>query len=251
MDIENTLQNLGLDEYEVKVYLSLIDYGDLTASQIADKSGIGRVNTYQIAERLINRGLVSFVFKKKVKHFLAVNPEKLLTQLHEKEKEFKKILPELKLRQKTANPDNAKVEIFRGKEGLNVILNMILDDKKPYFMFGGGEQCCSKDFELVMEVFVRKAEKQKLKGKLLERKNADFFIGKNEDYRLLPDEFFSSITNTFWDDKLAIIVWTKPYYAILIQNKEIVKSNISVFDYLWNLGEFPDKKDRNKRLLKD
>src|SRR3989344_2184850 len=250
MEIEKTLQNLGLNKYESKVYLTLIDNRDLTATRIAEKSGIGRVHTYQIIEKLINKGLASYVFKKKVKHFSAINPEKLLKQLHEKEDELKKILPELKLRQKIKIPPDTKVEVFKGKEGLNIVLNMIIEDKKPYYMFGGGEQCCTKEFEFIMEVFVRKAEKQRLKGKLLERKDADFFVGKHEDYRLLPNEFFSSITNTFWDSKLAIFVWTKPYYAILIENEEIVKSGISTFNYLWNIGKIPDKKDRNKRILK-
>ena len=52
-------------------------------------------------------------------------------------------------------------------------------------------------------------------------------------------------------NKTIVFVWTEPYYAILIENEEIAKSNLTTFNYLWKIGEKPSKKDVEKRLVKN
>src|SRR3989344_4095613 len=99
-ELNNVLEQLGLEQPEVKPYLALLDLGESTATKIAERAGLGRVHSYQILTKLIEKGLASYVIKKNVKYFLAADPETLLKSLHEKEQNLQKILPELKARQK-------------------------------------------------------------------------------------------------------------------------------------------------------
>ena len=90
----------------------------------------------------------------------------------------------------------------------------------------------------------------KVKGRVLERKNRNYFIGESEDYRFLPDKLISSTSLLGWGNKTGVFVWSEPYYLILIENEEIAKSNLAHFNYLWSIGEKPSQKDRERRLLK-
>ncbi len=243
------LQKLGLEEQEVKTYLALLDLGEATATKLAERTGLGRVHTYQILNRLIEKGLASYIIKNNVKYFSAADPETLLKDIQEKEQNLKKILPELKARQKRIVPET-KVEIYRGREGINTILKMIIREEKHYHIIGGAEEACSI-FKLENTIFVRRAEMLKLSGKILARKQDKFFIGRNEVYKFIPEHLISSTTMILWNNKTAILVWSEPYYAILIENEEITKSNLATFNYLWSGAENPSKVDIKKRLLKE
>ena len=239
---EEALRAFGLEENETKVYLALLDYGEATATQLSERTGLGRVHMYQITDKLIHRGAASSILKGGVKYFLASAPETLLKDLEQKEEDLRAILPELKKRQNTVNFET-KAEVLRGKEGVNTVLKMILAEGKDYVMLGGGEQCCGEEFSLMMSIFVKRCEKEKLNGRLLEREEAKFFVGKNEEYRFIPKEFLSSTTLAIWGNKMAIFVWTKPYYMIIVENKEVARSNLSTFDYLWKSAKRPSGKD--------
>lgn len=242
------LQKLGLESREAKAYLALLDLGESTATRLAERAGIGRVHMYQIISRLMEKGLASYIVKNNVKYFSAASPESLLKDLQQKEQDLQKVLPELIARQNKAAPET-KVEVYRGREGINAILKTVLRDAKPYFLFGGAKEACII-FELENRLFVKRAEKLKLKGKILARKNDDFFIGKNEDYRFVPERLISSTTQMLWGSKAAIFIWSEPYYAILIDNEQVAKSSLSTFEYLWENGETPLKSDKKKRALK-
>lgn len=247
IEIPKTLENLGLEKQEVKTYLALLDLKESTATKLAERTGFGRVHMYQIVNRLIEKGLTSYIIKNNVKYFLASDPETILKNLQQKERDLQKILPELKARQKKLISET-KAEIYRGRKGINAILKMILRDRKSYFILGGAQEACSI-FKLENTIFVKRAEKLKLSGKILARKKDEFFIGKNENYRFVPEHLISSTTQILWKNKTAIFVWSEPYYVILVENEEITKSNLATFDYLWKLGAVPSKKDIERRRL--
>ena len=64
-----TLQRLGLEEQEAKTYLALLDLGETTITKLAERAELGRVHMYQIANRLIQRGIAHFGEKVEVARF--------------------------------------------------------------------------------------------------------------------------------------------------------------------------------------
>lgn len=53
------VQKLGLNSYEAKIYLALLERDTLSVSEIAQISRVPRVRTYDILESLVSRGLAS------------------------------------------------------------------------------------------------------------------------------------------------------------------------------------------------
>lgn len=246
--VETALKAFGLEEQEIKSYLALLDLHESTATKIAERTGLGRVHIYQIINRLIEKGLASYIIKNNVKYFSASDPVNLLHELKSKQEKLNEVLPIL-IAKKNQNVEETKVEIYRGREGINTILKSIIRDKQPYYFMGGIEESCTI-FKLESIVFVKRAEEGEIKGKILARKKDSFFIGKNEEYRYIPENVVMTTTTWIWGEKTGIFVWKEPYYCILINSEEISESNKATFNYLFELGQIPSKIDRKNRLIK-
>ncbi len=74
------LQKFGLPELEVKLYLTLLAYGTLTAVQAADRSGIPRPRAYDELASLERKGLVARAPVKPIR-YTAVSPVKSFRRL--------------------------------------------------------------------------------------------------------------------------------------------------------------------------
>src|SRR3989344_7004419 len=112
-----TLEKIGLSKKEAKVYLSLLKLKLAPVTKISEESGVDRTQTYDILQNLIEKGLASYILKNNTRNFSPSNPDQILQDIQEKEKEFKLILPSLK-QLFVQEHDKTSVEIFKGIEGL-------------------------------------------------------------------------------------------------------------------------------------
>ena len=122
MDIA-PLKEAGLTDGETRVYLALLEIGSSTIGPILEKSGITRSIIYRILEKLIKKGLVSYITKEKTKYYQAAQPNKLLDYMDTREKQLQKnrnkierMLPQLILKQKAAKKSEANM--YEGFKGL-------------------------------------------------------------------------------------------------------------------------------------
>jgi len=123
MDLE-PLKQIGLTGGEVKIYDALLELGESTRTTLAKRSGISPSKIYDVANRLLEKGIISAVKKNGVMHFAAADPGRLKTFLEQKEEELRRerklvdeLLPQLLLKyQKTE--EEADVEVFYGWEGM-------------------------------------------------------------------------------------------------------------------------------------
>lgn len=118
----SALKEAGLTDGETRTYLALLELGSTTIGPILEKSGITRSIIYRILEKLIKKGLVSYITKEKTKHYQASPPNKLLDYVESREKEIQKnknkiqeMIPQLILKQELAKKSEANMyEGFRG-----------------------------------------------------------------------------------------------------------------------------------------
>lgn len=243
-----TLEKFGVSPNEAKVYLSLLNLGCTLAGKISEKATIHRRAVYDALNRLIGKGLVSFVIKAGKKYYEATNPEKLLEILKEKEediknkeKTIKKILPEL-ISEYKQTKSKLEASIYRGKEGLKTIMELILKEKKDWLSMGS----TGKGPE-ILPYFLPGWHKRRLKLKIKYRglivdtpdgrKRAKEFlkIGLAE-VKFLPKEIQNPQTIWIFGNKIAIIlVSIEQPIIFLIDNKDISNSFRDQFNWLWSL----------------
>src|SRR3989338_6664713 len=118
--IVKTLEKLGFSPNEIKVYLTLNDYGSLKAGRIAKLAKIDRSSCYNTLKLLLEKGLASYVLIGKVKWFQATGPKRLLDYIKEQEDDIQSILPELHARHK-ATKIEGQVRLFKGVKGIKSI----------------------------------------------------------------------------------------------------------------------------------
>jgi len=72
--IQEALQELGLNRRESICYTALLELGSSKTGAIVKKTGIPSSKIYEILDKLINRGLVSYIKIGKIKHYQASDP---------------------------------------------------------------------------------------------------------------------------------------------------------------------------------
>lgn len=130
--MEQTLQKLDFSPKEAKIYLALLQLGPSSLRKIASHTALNRGSAYDTLKSLTKRGLVSFYDKGKRQHFVAEDPENLVSILREKrrgvahaKKELARVLPGLRALFEKGG-EKPSVKLYEGNQGAKVILEDIL-----------------------------------------------------------------------------------------------------------------------------
>lgn len=248
------LLEIGLSEREADLYLRAIKHKEITASQIAKISYESRTHTYDTINNLIKKGLLTYVIKDNVKYFKAVNPERFLDYLREKEakireeeKSVKEIIPQLKEIQSKIGEEETKIEIYEGKEGLKSLLNGIVREGKDFVTWGATTKVKEYIPEFVIQKYLNERKKKNIKARQLFTSFYGVLESPLSDNRTLPKEFASPTTTLVYGNKVAIFLWTEVPKIILVESKELAKSYKSYFELLWKFGRKFKKPEQLKR----
>jgi sugar-specific transcriptional regulator TrmB len=238
-EIEETLREIGLAREEIVIYLAMLKMRASLASKISEEAKINRSHTYQLLERLISKGFVSYVIRENRKYFSAVNPEKLIEIVKEREQKLKNILPNL-LSLTSFEKSKPTVEIFEGKEGIKTILNDILKVKKDWLAFGS-----SGKGQEVLSFYAEHWEKERAKLKInlrgiLDNSESGIKRGKELAKRKytkikhVKEEYSNPSSTWIYGERIAFIIWSKEHsFAIRIISKEITDNFRKHFEVLW------------------
>lgn len=133
--LEKYLQDIGLNEKESVLYLSLLGVDNSSVLDLSKKTGLNRSTTYVILESLSKKGLVSETTVGKKTHYQAEPPERLETYveqrkilLEEQAKKLKDIIPQIKSVQREGG-EKPIVQYFEGKEGIFALNESIYRDE--------------------------------------------------------------------------------------------------------------------------
>ncbi len=161
-------KGLGFTDGEIKVYFALLGHGKSKTGEISKYSGVHTSKVYLILDRLIQRGLVSYVIENNVKYFQPSDPERLLDYiqlkkriLDEQESHLKKIIPKIKKRQKLYQYRQSAA-VYEGIKGIKALFENMLDSWKTgdeYLVFSPGDEFKNKN----LNEFFRKHHLKRIK----------------------------------------------------------------------------------------
>ena len=241
------LKKIGLTEGEIKIYAALLELGESTRTKLAKKSGISPSKIYDVANRLLEKGIISSVKKNGVIHFSAADPEKIKDFLHHKEKEIQRekalvdeLLPQLLLKYKKTE-EETDIEVFYGWDGMETVFNDIVKKLQPgefNYIFGASRGFKSKQADIFFSQYYQKKRKKKFGTKIIfnedMRKNktrTSIFKEKPNEMKFLHSDTFTEI-NLYKDTVLIIMLLKKPL-IMRVKSKEAAKSFKSFFDTMW------------------
>lgn len=137
---EMLIKEAGLTEGEAKVYLALLKIGSSTTGPIIEESGIANSIVYRILDKLIEKGLVSYIIKERTKYFQASDPKRILDYIEERKQKLDdskeriaKLIPQLI--GFGASKEKTSVRIFEGFKGLQTSFEQVYSRLKKGDIF--------------------------------------------------------------------------------------------------------------------
>lgn len=246
--LQKELENLGLDDKEVQVYLSLLEIGEANIARISKKSGVKRTTVYNAIEALKKKGLVSSTVKKQNTLYIAEDPRKLEQELHEKMLLFKNILPEL-LSISNFIDKKPKIRYFEGIEGIKEAYRDTLNypDRET---LAWASQDAVKYFEgdWLWKTYLPQRIEKKIWQRAIVPDNPDIRAFTAEDQKhlrrtkFIPKDRipFEVEINLYGEEKIAIMSFEEKL-GLIVESKKIYNTLKNIFEIIWEF--LPENKN--------
>jgi HTH-type transcriptional regulator, sugar sensing transcriptional regulator len=237
------LQEIGLTESQIKVYLSLLELGLTKSGKIINKTSLASSAVYRALEELIEKGLVSFVIQSKIKYFQATDPNNILKLWDDKKLKLNNLIPELKESYKISPKTETKMYV--GWKGVQNAFNYILEilpEGSDYIAFTSAtSEKSPKHAKIFFYNFQQKRLEKKYKVKLIANSyEKQIFQKRFKDLPNLRIKYvkgFAPKGIAIFEDNLLITSFEeeKPT-AVIINSKEIANSFREMFYSMWEIA---------------
>ncbi|MBR9699613.1 hypothetical protein GOV09_04110 [Candidatus Woesearchaeota archaeon] len=234
------LEEIGLSEAEAKIYLALIRLGQSKTGRIIDVTKLQSSTVYHVLGSLIEKGIVTYIHKGKIKFYQAESPNILLSFLNEKKKKISNIIPELNEMEKLSRTkQNAK--IYEGIKGIQAAFNDILEVMKKgeeyYFFQFPYEKLQNEQVLLFLRNFHLKRVEKGIKVKGIASPKCKHLM--KEIYKLSDTDlrYLDSPAPTvvvIYKNKILQLDWGEVPTAFTIQSKTIYNSHKQFFLEKWS-----------------
>jgi len=253
-NIDTFLKNLGLNEKEVKIFITLLQTGPSTVQNLSKATSISRATIYQRLENLRELGLVVFELGEGGKVVRAVHPKYIKDMVSERveksqrlRKDLNDVYPELvTLFQPTSV--KAKMLHFEGVSGLQRMIYNYEMEANSKDLYGYttieidailGKEFIKKYHKKFLEKGYRDhfilSNNQQNSSYISSAKNTKLYKRKRISVRILPQDVFDpKVSVSIYDDKYSIALMKagKPF-GVIIQSEEIADHQREIFNILW------------------
>lgn len=236
------LEEVGLTEYESKIYLSLLVNGQISAYSLAEKSGLYRQVVYDSLKRLEEKGFVNSTQEGKTKLFKATNPNIILELLKAKTQNFQEQLPELLALDKSSQ-EPLSVETYKGENILRISLRDIINtlkesDNKLLLCTAVDEYFILDKYKLIIDQYERDLIHYNIKEKIIIKEGIKGALTKGTSkYKKIPKKFFNENPMQIYGDNVQMIVLGNPDYLIIIRSKNVADAYRKQFELMWSIAK--------------
>jgi len=238
-----------MSKNEAKVYFALLEIGQSSATPIVRKSLIPNSKIYPVLEKLIRKGLVSYVIKNNVRYFQASDPKNLIEYLNNKEREIiqqknkiEKIIPRFEaMRGMSKEKQEASVyETVKGvKTAFNNILNTLGKDDE-YMVFTLGHELEEKQLKRFFKIYHKKRIAKKIKVRLIANSKIKKVFSKYHVYGGMKVRYNDMELPTgifIYGDKVMTIVWGEKPTVFVITSKNNADRYRKFFEEMWKASK--------------
>ncbi len=246
MELKNYLENFGLNEKQIEIYLVLLQMGSGSIQEVSQKTKVKRTTTYSVLDVLIQKKLVTITQKGAHRIYFAEDPRKIPHILKEEErlvetkhKNFLEAIPELASFY-NLSATKPKIRLYEGIDGLKQVFEETLELKS------GEETLAYSTAKLVhtfLDDFIANYIRERVKKGFTQRAIVEDspearIHQKNDKVELRQtlivdkDKFpFSNEINIF-RNKLLIVSY-KELLGVIIESADIARTQKAIFELAW------------------
>lgn len=243
--IKEKLHKIGLTKGESEIYELLIKTGQTKAGILIKQANLASSKVYDVLQKMINKGLVSFVEINGIKNYQATSPKRLIDFLENKkleindaQEEIINLIPLIE-KQRDLEKEFSNTRMYFGIQGAKIALQELAEEsRKEGINYGYGTQD-NPFIELIPHDLNRFFKEEKEYGF---ETHLIFAQGKkqkqpNARIRYLPPEFISPVRTMIAGNKIFLVDFIKPITTIIIENKQISNSYKEHFKILWKIAK--------------
>ncbi|MFC1598457.1 TrmB family transcriptional regulator [Patescibacteria group bacterium] len=245
--IKTALTSIGLTETEIGIYLTGLNYPEISVNELEKQTRIKRTTIYHALNTLLQKGLVAKKGSEAKLLFSMTDPDNInryinkeIIDLKNQQKEVEEILPLLKQRTKIAE-NKIITSQYEGIEGIKLVVEEALYCKSRRWDIIAPPKNFFSDFsQKYAQYFIETRKNKGISTRTLweldkNRRALSAEEVKFRNPRILPKVMhgkFKSVIIIF-DDKVAIISSFKEKTAILMQSKEVNETFAAMFEGLY------------------
>ncbi|MBT4277140.1 hypothetical protein HOD96_00110 [Candidatus Falkowbacteria bacterium] len=235
-----TLQKIGLNEKEAKVYLASLELGETNIQRISKKSGVKRTTVYDILESLKKRGLISTFKKNKKIFYYAESPKSLDKDLDEKKELLKQAMSEL-MSISNLIDKKPKIRYFEHVEGIKeVYLDTLNYPEQEMVSWIAEEAFYNFDVDFLNSYYHPKRLKKKIWTREIASDDPETQKYKRDDEKSLrntkllsAEDFPLDVSiNLYGKNKIGIMSFDEEI-GIIIESEKIYVTLKSMFEFAW------------------
>jgi sugar-specific transcriptional regulator TrmB len=243
LDLIKSLEYIGFSEKEVMVYLSLLELGKGTVTEISRKAGINRPTGYHVLASLAVKELVKASGKEPKQEYVAESPdqiEKLLLKKIKENQSFineaRKIIPELKSIHNVV--DRPKVFFYEGSEGLEKVYEDTLTSHEPIRAYATVDDMHKGLSNYFPQYYKRRADAGISIRAIVPKTDigVERSLHDKEEAREIAfvpkDEYYFSPEINIYDNKVMIASWREKL-GIIIESAEIADAMKKIYELSW------------------
>lgn len=247
MEIASILQENGMKEREVQVYLALLELGQASAYQIGNKTELNRPTVYATLETLINQGLVDRVLNVKKQLFIAKDPRDFVSDVQERAQKMEEALPHLLAMTELKSKPN--ILYFEGLEGYHRLVEygrkrIAGKELLAYYAYSPDRATMPKSFlRAVSDRFEQMSEDGvHIRGIVPDDPETvasitDLFTEFGWELRALPLEKYAVTPSLQFTEGYIEYISRQQGQHIIIENKDIAEFHRQSFNLHWDMIE--------------
>ncbi|PKL36478.1 hypothetical protein CVV38_01055 [Candidatus Peregrinibacteria bacterium HGW-Peregrinibacteria-1] len=249
-NIQIILEQIGLDHFESRVYLHLLESGEKSASVVSKALLIPRSTTRGVLDKLCLRGIVSKIYKRNTQYYDCRPPADLLKYLEKEINKKQDLMGKVAELVPTLNDMRSdqgivpKVRFFEGQEQVVEAFNLSLFDEsiKELLIF------TSYDFlqDPVIrknddEFFMKTRVKKKIPARVLVGKTPTSItmpkksVAELRERRFIPGKYkLPGNIHIYGNNVLYFSTKGEEYMAVMVEGALMSETMRALFEYMWD-----------------
>lgn len=247
MDLQGHFARMGLTKRAASIYLACLEHGPDTVAAIARHTREKRSTVRYTVDDLLRRGMIVLTRRGRRTLYDAQRPQKLLTLLHEEERELQDILPQLEILRGKREPVS-RVYLQEDREGLRSLYREIYDyvdtPEGVCFLSSMGDLSQYASFALDIHLKVLKPRRSyRVRELILDEPAGRLWIKKMRSENLMhPCRLLSSkrpVSNdlALFGTRVAMFSFRRRLSAVVIDDPRVVRTLRTLYEYAWENAE--------------
>lgn len=230
------LEDIGLTNAEIKVYLALLELGSTKAGGVIKKTGLQNSVVHLTLQKLVEEGFASYIKKGHTKYYQASDPNTILEFIDKKKERFKEILPKLLAKQK--QQEKPQAEVYEGFKGFKTMLQEFIKDAAPgdeYLVFSFYTKP-PEEYQKMYNYYKEYEEERFRRGiivKIIAPQDLAPMIS-NRKADIVYVDYPTPLNTSIFRDAVIFTPWENEQTVFMIRSKQLAEEYRRFFYEIWN-----------------